>query len=309
VVSGNPRTLWLTCVCPLLTLPRPRTPAEPLPPAANTASHSPPPLLGWLRGGRSPRGSQALAQAPSPPSPPAPPPPLPPAEASWDGSWQPRSTPLFQAGAPTVPPWARPEWLPAWADPGDPSSALRRWLLPFLVAPFLAAQAVKLGALTPLLRAELARGGGAAFALNAEQQERCEEDAQRYRAHLSFEALLGDATFVVAASLKAAASLPEIAAARCGFGSTFFKLDSSRQAFLLLLLSDVLVGYHSSEGWATALELLSRHYGLAENSQATALFIAVVPVALDVSFKFWCFKSLRELSPDTQVILEDIDRH
>jgi hypothetical protein len=28
-----------------------------------------------------------------------------------------------------------------------------------------------------------------------------------------------------------------------------------------------------------------------------------------VLFKFWCFKSLRELSPDTQVILDDIDRH
>jgi hypothetical protein len=92
-------------------------------------------------------------------------------------------------------------------------------------------------------------------------------------------------------------------------GREFFSMDSSRQAFLLLLVSDILVGYHSSEGWAVGLEVLADHYGLEERKDLVALFIAVVPVALDVSFKFWCFKSLRELSPDTQVILEDIDRH
>jgi hypothetical protein len=32
-------------------------------------------------------------------------------------------------------------------------------------------------------------------------------------------------------------------------------------------------------------------------------------VGLDVAFKFWVFKELRRLSPSTQVILGEIDRH
>jgi hypothetical protein len=30
---------------------------------------------------------------------------------------------------------------------------------------------------------------------------------------------------------------------------------------------------------------------------------------VDVLFKFWVFKYLRMLSPSTQIILDDIDRH
>ena len=179
------------------------------------------------------------------------------------------------------------------------------------------------------------------------QVERCEAEAERYRAHLAFEPLLGrapalseadsvaavrshladleeeglqqacraatdllaDATFLAAAGANAAANAAEVRRLRGVVGKEFFALDSSRQAFVLLLLSDILVGYHSSEGWATALELLCCHYGLEERRDLVALFIAVVPVSLDVLFKFWCFKALRQLSPDTQVILDDIDRH
>ena len=45
----------------------------------------------------------------------------------------------------------------------------------------------------------------------------------------------------------------------------------------------------------------SNHYGLAEREDLVNIFVAVVPVAMDVLFKFWVFKYLRDFSPDTQV--------
>ena len=62
-----------------------------------------------------------------------------------------------------------------------------------------------------------------------------------------------------------------------------------------------------SEGWAVGLQVLADHYGLDERKDLTALFIAVVPVSFDVVFKYWCYSSLRNYSPDTQIILDEID--
>jgi hypothetical protein len=62
------------------------------------------------------------------------------------------------------------------------------------------------------------------------------------------------------------------------------------QAFTLLLIADVLVGYHSSDGWITAINLVFHHYGLPEKEEFTSIFVAIVPVSLDVTFKYWVFK-------------------
>jgi len=87
-------------------------------------------------------------------------------------------------------------------------------------------------------------------------------------------------------------------------------INNTTQAFTLLLFSDILVGYHSADGWDTLLELLAEHWGVpgGEGFETFAsLFVATVPVALDVAFKFWVFRELRRLSPSTQAILEEID--
>ena len=39
---------------------------------------------------------------------------------------------------------------------------------------------------------------------------------------------------------------------------------------------------------------------MAEREDLVNIFVAVVPVAMDVLFKFWVFKYLRDFSPDTQ---------
>ena len=89
----------------------------------------------------------------------------------------------------------------------------------------------------------------------------------------------------------------------------FLTLSNTSQAFTLLLVSDTLVGYHSADGWDTVLKVIGSHYGLEAEALESpiSIFVATVPVGLDVAFKFWVFKELRKLSPSTQVILADID--
>eukprot|EP00670_Eutreptiella_braarudii_P011793 CAMPEP_0174337728 /NCGR_PEP_ID=MMETSP0810-20121108/22557_1 /TAXON_ID=73025 ORGANISM="Eutreptiella gymnastica-like, Strain CCMP1594" /NCGR_SAMPLE_ID=MMETSP0810 /ASSEMBLY_ACC=CAM_ASM_000659 /LENGTH=292 /DNA_ID=CAMNT_0015457365 /DNA_START=276 /DNA_END=1154 /DNA_ORIENTATION=+ len=94
-------------------------------------------------------------------------------------------------------------------------------------------------------------------------------------------------------------------------GNSFLGVPNTAQAFTLLLVSDILVGYHSSDGWQTVLKVIGGHYGFDEHvlESYIAIFVATVPVSMDVAFKFWVFKELRKLSPSTQVILAEIDRH
>lgn len=77
----------------------------------------------------------------------------------------------------------------------------------------------------------------------------------------------------------------------------------------MLLIADILVGYHSADGWITVLGALSHHYGMEENETLASLFVSIVPVSLDVIFKYWVFRYLRRLNPSTGVIFEEIDRH
>jgi hypothetical protein len=241
--------------------------------------------------------------------------------------------------------WRRPAWMPEFIDPLDRKSDMRRWIAPYLIAPWLLAQLLKFSLVGPLLESELHRPGSTVFHLRVEQLEHVEQEAERYRSHLVFEQLLQrqpamsdgellgkvkdklavdekellerncssttelvtDTTFATIVGLNILVNLSTVRRIQTAVGKEFFSMDSSRQAFLLLLVSDILVGYHSSEGWATALEVVADHYGIAERKDLTALFIAVVPVSVDVVFKYWCYSSLRNWSPDTQVILDEID--
>jgi len=93
------------------------------------------------------------------------------------------------------------------------------------------------------------------------------------------------------------------------FSDKFFGLDSATQAFILLLVTDLAVGYHSADGWEAVIQCVVEHYGQSWHSyhMFARIFVATVPVALDVCFKYWVFTSLRRLSPSTQIILDEIE--
>jgi hypothetical protein len=76
-----------------------------------------------------------------------------------------------------------------------------------------------------------------------------------------------------------------------------YGLSDSAKAFVIILFTDVFVGFHSPHGWEVILEGLSRHLGLPENRQFIFLFIATFPVILDTVFKYWIFRYLNRSSP------------
>lgn len=78
-----------------------------------------------------------------------------------------------------------------------------------------------------------------------------------------------------------------------------YGLSDSAKAFLIILLTDIFVGYHSPHGWEIILEGISRHLGLPENRDFNFLFIATFPVILDTVLKYWIFRYLNRISPSS----------
>jgi hypothetical protein len=76
-----------------------------------------------------------------------------------------------------------------------------------------------------------------------------------------------------------------------------YGLSDSAKAFLLIVCTDIFVGFHSSHGWEVLLEGATRHFGLPENREFIFIFIATFPVILDAIFKYWIFRYLNRMSP------------
>ena len=78
-----------------------------------------------------------------------------------------------------------------------------------------------------------------------------------------------------------------------------YGLSDSAKAFLIILLTDMFVGYHSPHGWEIILEGIANHLGLPENREFNFLFIATFPVILDTVLKYWIFRYLNRISPSS----------
>nr|QQY84763.1 chloroplast enveloppe membrane protein [Chaetophora lobata] len=80
---------------------------------------------------------------------------------------------------------------------------------------------------------------------------------------------------------------------------SFFSLKDSKKAFLMLLFTDLLVGFHSPRGWEVIFHFLFEHFGLPENHNIIFLLVGTFPVLLDALFKYWIFRHLNRHSPAT----------
>lgn len=76
-----------------------------------------------------------------------------------------------------------------------------------------------------------------------------------------------------------------------------YGLSDSAKAFVIILFTDIFVGFHSPHGWEVLLEGVSKHFGLPANRDFIFLFIATFPVILDTIFKYWIFRYLNRVSP------------
>lgn len=92
-------------------------------------------------------------------------------------------------------------------------------------------------------------------------------------------------------------------------GRVFAGLSDTAKAFIIILVTDILLGYHSEEGWTAGLHLLSHHYGMESDTNLLHIFVATVPVLLDSLFKYWIFVELNKVDPAAAVTLRQMDRH
>jgi CemA family len=76
-----------------------------------------------------------------------------------------------------------------------------------------------------------------------------------------------------------------------------YGLSDSAKAFIIILFTDVFVGFHSPHGWEVILEGIAKHFGLPASRDFIFLFIATFPVILDTIFKYWIFRYLNRISP------------
>jgi len=79
----------------------------------------------------------------------------------------------------------------------------------------------------------------------------------------------------------------------------FYSLSDTLQSVLLILTTNLLVGFHSPRGWELFMETLLERFGFPPNENFVFLFVASFPVLLDTVFKYWIFRYLNKISPST----------
>ncbi|NJR59575.1 MAG: proton extrusion protein PcxA [Cyanobacteria bacterium CRU_2_1] len=82
----------------------------------------------------------------------------------------------------------------------------------------------------------------------------------------------------------------------------FFGLNDATKVFLIILFTDMFVGYHSSHGWEILLEGIAEHFGFPSDRNTIFLFIATVPVMMDATLKYWIFNYLTRKSPSAVAV-------
>ncbi|MEG4214436.1 proton extrusion protein PcxA [Microcoleus sp. Pol14C6] len=145
---------------------------------------------------------------------------------------------------------------------------------------------------------------GSAPSLSLEEMEKkisekAVELAEEYRAESggAIKNIFADLIAVIAFGLIIVTNKKEIEILKSFMDDVIYGLSDSAKAFVIILFTDVFVGFHSPHGWEVILEGLSRHLGLPENRQFIFLFIATFPVILDTVFKYWIFRYLNRSSP------------
>lgn len=76
-----------------------------------------------------------------------------------------------------------------------------------------------------------------------------------------------------------------------------YGLSDTAKAFLIILFTDMFVGFHSPHGWEIIIEAILRRFGLPESRDFIFIFISTFPVVLDTIFKYWIFRYLNKISP------------
>ncbi|MEG3858396.1 proton extrusion protein PcxA [Microcoleus sp. herbarium12] len=209
-----------------------------------------------------------------------------------------------------------------------------RFILLLILVPLLTNQISKNFIVGPIIDHFRVKQNAPVF-INIDLEEEAFKELERFEQHLKFETLIGMAPslsseerekkisekavelaeeyrsesggaikniFADLISFMAFAAIiltnkKEIEILKSFMDDVVYGLSDSAKAFVIILFTDVFVGFHSPHGWEVILEGLSKHLGLPENRQFIFLFIATFPVILDTVFKYWIFRYLNRSSP------------
>jgi len=211
-----------------------------------------------------------------------------------------------------------------------------RYLLLLIIVPLLLNQMSKVFVIKPLV-SQYWQNHPSEVLLNSEQEEKLLKEFRDFQARTRFEALLGESpklsqseiqkkfqaeaavlaekaktetvdaiSNIFANSLAAIAFITliikdknQLSVLKQFLGELTYGLSDSAKAFILILFTDMFVGFHSAYGWEVLLKNALGHFGLPENRQFISLFIATVPVILDAIGKYWVFRYLNRISPSS----------
>lgn len=212
-----------------------------------------------------------------------------------------------------------------------------RFLLILVIVPLLTHQITKSVLITPLVQKYFAQHPQQVLFINQDFEEEAFMELRHYEEKLHFKSMIGLIPHLSAAeeeekmkekatelsvefrgrginaignifadcfSLIAFAGIiyfckREIQVIKSFLDEIAYGLSDSAKAFLIILLTDMFVGYHSPHGWEIILEGIARHLGLPENRDFNFLFIATFPVILDTVLKYWIFRYLNRISPSS----------
>lgn len=93
----------------------------------------------------------------------------------------------------------------------------------------------------------------------------------------------------------------EISILKAFLSEILYSLGDTTKSFFIILLTDLLVGFHSPKGWEIFIESILNHFAIPQNEDFVFLCVATFPVLLDTAFKYWIFRYLNRLSPSTVV--------
>jgi len=209
-----------------------------------------------------------------------------------------------------------------------------RFLLTLIIVPLLTFQLVKLVVISPIVDKLIERNKISVF-INEDLEREALLELKKFEERLKFDYLISGtpklepekieeklqekAKEIAEASQRASAnavknvfadlaalgmfavvimfSRREIVILKSFMDEIVYGLSDSAKAFIIILLTDIFVGFHSPHGWEVLLENVARHFGLPENRDFIFLFIATFPVILDTVFKYWIFRYLNRISP------------
>lgn len=142
-----------------------------------------------------------------------------------------------------------------------------------------------------------------------EIREKAEEIADDYKdqSNNAVKNIFADLISIAAFITVLLMSKKEIIILKSFIDDIAYGLSDSAKAFIIILSTDIFVGFHSPHGWEIILERTFIHLGLAESRDFNFLFIATFPVILDSIIKYWIFRYLNRISPSAVATYKDMN--